>query len=163
MLHIVDWSEVAQQYPALTEDQITSYIARDPEIVPTADKFRIDFSPGHGWKTFALNKEARIIFIDKYFARVNGGAFFKKPTPPHLLTRDTVGDALDEHMRYCRSRWAKSLHPISPEKAREIARRVCQNARKSTVSSYPFSSFSGPHFLPSCMRRVKSLSPGGTT
>ncbi len=133
MLHISDWNLVAKQYPPLTEDEITAYIARDPKIVPTDRQFRIDFSKGHGWKTFAFNKEARMVFIDKYLARVAGGAYFTRPSPPQLLTEEHIGEILDEHMRYCRDRYRKSEKPKTAKELRDAQRRNARNGRKTTV------------------------------
>ena len=135
VLQIVDWNAFHLQYPALTEDEITAFIARDESIVPNRTHLRFDFAPGHGWKWFALNKEAREVFIDQYFSRVAGGAYFHKPTPPSILTWEQVGDILDSHMKHLRDRWRKSRTPLSPEKVLEISRRVCQNARRFTVSA----------------------------
>ena len=134
MLQIVDWKHVATQYPVITEEQIDSYIARDPAVVPTMNNMIIDFSPGHGWKTFPINKEARRVVVDKYLARVAGGAFSQPPTPPHLLTRETVTRALDVHMKYCRDLWRKSKTPPTKEELLQVKRRICRNARRSTVS-----------------------------
>lgn len=136
MLNVVDWANVHLQYPALSEDDITAYIARDPKFVPTVQNFIVDFSPGHGWKTFALNKEARDVFITRYLARVAGGAYFKDPTPRFMLTRKRIRKLVDGHMKHLRDKWRKALKPLDPKKAADIARRVCQNARKFTVSGY---------------------------
>ena len=144
MLQVVDWKNMHLQFPALSEDDITAYIARDPKFVPTISNFIVDFSPGHGWKRFALNKEAREVFIDRYLARARGGANFKNPSPSALLTRYQIGRLVDRHMKHLRDKWRKALKPVEPEKAAEIARRVCRNSRRFTVSWCMGRSCSGP-------------------
>lgn len=131
MLQIKDWSIAAVMFPPLTEQQIEAYNRRDGSFVCDPKDFRIDFK--HSWKKFPFNKEARAIFIDKYLAHVAGGAFFNNPTPSHLLTRESIGELLDNHMDYCRLRWRHSFTPLSAERLMEIARRAAQNSRKHSV------------------------------
>ncbi len=136
MLEVVDWKAVSIQYPALTEADLEAYKRRDPEIVPTARHFRVDFAPKHGWHTFSFNKEARRVFVDRFIERSLGGAWLKAPTPKSMLQRSVIEDILAEHMRYCRKRWRESDKPVDPKRAAEIARQVCKNSRKHTVRRY---------------------------
>ncbi|KAL7280905.1 hypothetical protein ACG7TL_005849 [Trametes sanguinea] len=131
MLGISDWSEAVSLYPPLTEDEITRYLARDPEIVCTATNFRIDFK--QPWKKFAFNKEARAVFIDRFFARISGGAFSSKPTPQHLLTHEIIGEILDKHMNYCRQRWRRSEKPPTSADLEKRAKRASQRSRQQTL------------------------------
>lgn len=131
MLNVTDWTAVGEQYPTLSEDEVAKYLAQDPSILCTVSNFRIDFH--RPWKKFSFNKDARRVFIDKYFARVQGGAFSTKPTPPHLLTPEVIGEILDKHMNYCRERWRNSLKPVDEEVKTKRARRAAQRSRQNTV------------------------------
>ncbi|PIL31027.1 hypothetical protein GSI_05721 [Ganoderma sinense ZZ0214-1] len=131
-LGVYDWSMVAHQYPTLTAQQLQDYKLRKDYIVPTvSNNFRPDFHLP--WKRHPFNKENREVFIDKFLARIEGGAYFKNPTPEEMLTRECIGFVLDNHMRYCRDRWRRSLHPLSPERAAEVAKEGAQRSRRRTL------------------------------
>ena len=66
----------------MTEDEVADYAAGDGNMPGPSEAFRVDFSPKHFWKTLGFNKEARAVFIDRFLAKIAGGAFQKNPTPP---------------------------------------------------------------------------------
>ncbi len=134
MLNVKDWADSSSLYPTLTEEEVDAYKRRDGSFVLSASEYRIDFK--RPWKKFSLNKEAREIFIDKYLARIAAGAFFKNPTPPHLLTHDNIGEMLDKHMPYCRKRWRQSAVPLTPDQVKKILRQKAQVSRMRTVSTH---------------------------
>lgn len=124
---------VAHQYPTLTAQEQEDYKQRKDYIVPTvSNKFRPDFHLP--WKRHPFNKENRHVFIEKFLARVEGGAYFKNPTPKEMLTHDCIGFVLDNHMKYCRLRWRRSLSPLTPETLAQLAKGAAQRSRRKTVS-----------------------------
>ncbi|CDO77466.1 hypothetical protein BN946_scf184881.g10 [Trametes cinnabarina] len=131
MLDIPDWSKAESLYPTLTQEEVTQYLERTGEFVCTEDNFYVDFE--RSWKKFALNKEARQVFIDKYLKSVAGGAYLSNPTPPHLLTPETIGEVLDNHMTYCRQRWRRSVKPLDGDVAEQRAKRSAQRSRQRTL------------------------------
>ncbi|KAI0644319.1 hypothetical protein C8Q79DRAFT_1012111 [Trametes meyenii] len=122
LLNVTDWSQIATLYPTLTESEVTQYLAGTGEVICTEDRYYIDFK--RGWRKFALNKEVREVFIDHYLKRNTGGAFSSNPTPPHLLTREHIGELLDDHMDYCQLRWRRSLEPPSAESLTKRAKEA---------------------------------------
>ncbi|PIL37500.1 hypothetical protein GSI_01194 [Ganoderma sinense ZZ0214-1] len=134
-LQIYDWSIVAHQYPTLTAQEQEDYKQRKDYIVPTVSKnFRPDFKLA--WKRHPFNKENRHVFIELFLARVEGGAYFKHPTPQEMLTYDCIGFVLDNHMKYCRQLWRRSLQPPSPEKLAQLAKGEAQRSRRKTSLPY---------------------------
>lgn len=125
------WSEVGVLFPTLSEEEIQSYLVGD--LTVDDENFRIDFE--RSWTSLEFNRQARRVFIDRYLAKVRGGAYLKNPTPAGLLQPETIGKVLDKHMAYCRQRWRRSKNPPTEEQAVIAAKRVSRNSRRRTVSN----------------------------
>lgn len=133
MLGITDWSISAAAFPTLTDEEVSEYLDPNGNMPGPEDVFRVDFQ--RYWKSFSFNIAARAVFIRKFTAKVEGGAFLKHPTPTKLLRPETIGSLLDKYMIYCRARWKRSADPsrVSEEKQTKNAQLAARRSRQQTV------------------------------